>query len=164
MVTFDTGTKFPAVRRNPLFAVAMMNIRHRWNGIGVPTQSHPNAASRTLSPWNISISVPSSFIVGIFHLIYDVFKLRCSLFRTFKNAYQIRNSCIYYVTNNKQHASSIRFPGEQLRLRNSHRRVTTNNYGITFLLHATESFSRNYPSSASQIPHFLWNPKFHYIF
>ena len=30
----------------------MMNIRHRWNGIGVPTQSHPNAASLTLSAWN----------------------------------------------------------------------------------------------------------------
>jgi len=53
MVTFDTGTNFPAVRRNPLLAVAMMNIRHRWNGIGVPTQSHPNAASLTLSAWNI---------------------------------------------------------------------------------------------------------------
>jgi hypothetical protein len=33
----------------------MMNIRHRWNGMGVPTQSHPNAASLTLSAWNISL-------------------------------------------------------------------------------------------------------------
>jgi hypothetical protein len=48
MVTFDTGTNFPAVRWNSLLAVAMMNIRLRWNGIGVPTQSHPNAASLTL--------------------------------------------------------------------------------------------------------------------
>ena len=29
MVTFDTGTNFPAVSWNPLLAVAMMNIRHR---------------------------------------------------------------------------------------------------------------------------------------
>ena len=29
----------------------MMNIRHRWNAIGVPTQSHPNAASLTLCAW-----------------------------------------------------------------------------------------------------------------
>jgi len=54
MVTFDTGTNFPAVSWNPLLAVAMMNIRHRWNGIAFPTQSHPNAASLTLSAWNIS--------------------------------------------------------------------------------------------------------------
>ena len=54
MVTFDTGTNFPAVSCNALFAVAMMNNRHRWNGIAVPTQSHPNAASLTLSAWNIS--------------------------------------------------------------------------------------------------------------
>ena len=53
VVTFDTGTNFPAVSWNPLLAIAMMNIRHRWNGIGVPTQSHPNAASLTLSAWNI---------------------------------------------------------------------------------------------------------------
>ena len=48
MVTFDNGTNFPAVSLNSLLAVAMMNIRHCWNGIGVPTQSHPNAASVTL--------------------------------------------------------------------------------------------------------------------
>ena len=53
MVIFDTGTNFPAVSWNSLLAVAMMNIRHRWNGIGVPTQSHPNAASLTLLAWNI---------------------------------------------------------------------------------------------------------------
>jgi len=29
MVTFDTGTNFPAVSWNPLLAVAMMNIRLR---------------------------------------------------------------------------------------------------------------------------------------
>ena len=53
VVTFDTGTNFPAVRWNSLLAVAMMNIRHRWNGIAVPTQSHPNAASLTLCACNI---------------------------------------------------------------------------------------------------------------
>jgi hypothetical protein len=53
MVTFDTGTNFPAVRWNSLLAVAMMNIIHRWKGIAVPTQSHPNAASLTLCAWNI---------------------------------------------------------------------------------------------------------------
>jgi hypothetical protein len=50
-VTFDTGTNFPAVSWKSLLAVAMVNIRHRWNGIGVPTQSHPNAASLTLCAW-----------------------------------------------------------------------------------------------------------------
>ena len=49
MVTFDIGTNFPAVSWNPLLAVAMMNMRLRCNGIGVPTQSQPNAASLTLS-------------------------------------------------------------------------------------------------------------------
>jgi hypothetical protein len=29
VVTFDNGTNFPAVRWNPLLAVAMTNIRHR---------------------------------------------------------------------------------------------------------------------------------------
>jgi hypothetical protein len=29
VVTFDTGTNFPAVNWNSLLAVAMMNIRHR---------------------------------------------------------------------------------------------------------------------------------------
>jgi hypothetical protein len=53
MVTFDTGTNFPAVSWNSLLAVAMMNMRLRWNGIADPTQSHPNAASLTLSAWNI---------------------------------------------------------------------------------------------------------------
>ena len=53
MVTFDTGTNFPAVSWNPLLAVAMVNTSLRCNGIAVPTQSHPNAASLTLSAWNI---------------------------------------------------------------------------------------------------------------
>ena len=53
MVTFDTGTNFPAVSWNSLLAAAMMSIRHRWKDLGVPTQSHPNAASLTLSAWNI---------------------------------------------------------------------------------------------------------------
>jgi len=51
IVTLDTGTNFPAVSVNSLLAVAMMNTRHRWNGTGVPTQSHPQAASFTLSAW-----------------------------------------------------------------------------------------------------------------
>jgi len=144
MVTFDTGTNFPAVSWNSLLAVAMMNIRHRWNGIAVPTQSHPNAASLTLSAWNISISVPCFATCGIFHLIYDVFKV-CSLYGTFMKAYQIRNTCIYYITNNIQHTSFNRFPGKQLQLRKSLRRATTNNYGITVLFHGTGSFSGNHP-------------------
>jgi hypothetical protein len=53
MVLFDTGTNFPAVSVNSLLAVAMMKARQRWNGTGVPTQSHPQAASLTLSAWNI---------------------------------------------------------------------------------------------------------------
>jgi hypothetical protein len=53
MVLFDTGTNFPAVSVNPLLAVAMMKARQRWNGTGVPTQSHPQAASLTLSAWRI---------------------------------------------------------------------------------------------------------------
>jgi hypothetical protein len=56
-VTLDTATNFPAVSWNSLLAVAMINIRHRWNGIGVPTQSHPNAASLKLSAWNTSQSM-----------------------------------------------------------------------------------------------------------
>jgi hypothetical protein len=47
IVTLETGTNFPAVSANSLLAVAMMNSRHRWNGTGVPTQSHPQAASFT---------------------------------------------------------------------------------------------------------------------
>jgi hypothetical protein len=48
-VELDTGTNFPAVSVNSLLAVAMMKARQRWNGTGVPTQSHPQAASLTLS-------------------------------------------------------------------------------------------------------------------
>jgi hypothetical protein len=49
------------------------------------------------------------------------------------NAYKIRNVRIHSITNNKQHAISNRFPGEQLRLRTSHRQATRNNYGITYV-------------------------------
>jgi hypothetical protein len=49
MVLLHTGTNFPAVSVNSLLAVAMMKRRQRWNGTGVPTQSHPQAASLTLS-------------------------------------------------------------------------------------------------------------------
>jgi hypothetical protein len=74
MVTFDTGTNFPAVSSNSLFAVAMMNIRHRWNGIGVPTQSHPNAASLTLCAWKclqlmMYLSVCHATLGSVYHLI-----------------------------------------------------------------------------------------------
>ena len=114
-----------------------------------------------------------SLLVGIFHLIYNVFNVCCSLYRIFMNAYQIRNIHIYSITNNMQHVISNRFAGEQLRLRTSYLQATTNNYGITYLLtylftyllHGTESFSRNYPFSASQeIPHILWNHTLHYVF
>jgi hypothetical protein len=50
-VTFDTGTKFPAVSWNSLLAAAIMNVRLCWNWIEVPTQSHPNATSPTLCAW-----------------------------------------------------------------------------------------------------------------
>jgi hypothetical protein len=49
IVLLHTGTNFPAVSVNSLLAAAMMNTRQRWNGTGVPTQSHPQAASLTLS-------------------------------------------------------------------------------------------------------------------
>jgi hypothetical protein len=61
IVTFDTGTNFPAVSVNSLLAAAMMNTRHRWNGTGVPTQSHPQAASLTPSAWNEKKCVSTSF-------------------------------------------------------------------------------------------------------
>jgi hypothetical protein len=38
---------------NSLLAVTMMKARQRWNGTGVPTQSHPQAASLTLSACRI---------------------------------------------------------------------------------------------------------------
>ena len=52
MVLLHTGTNFPAVSVNSLLAVAMMKTRQRWNETGVPTQSHPQTASLTLSAWN----------------------------------------------------------------------------------------------------------------
>jgi hypothetical protein len=39
------------VSLNSLLAEAMMNTRQRWNETGVPTQSQPQTASRTLSAW-----------------------------------------------------------------------------------------------------------------
>jgi aryl carrier-like protein len=52
MVLLHTGTNFPAVNVKSLLAVAMMKTRQRWNETGVPIQSHPQAASLTLSAWN----------------------------------------------------------------------------------------------------------------
>jgi hypothetical protein len=52
MVLLETGTNFAAVSVNCLLAVAMMKSRQRWNETGVPIQSHPQAASLTLSAWN----------------------------------------------------------------------------------------------------------------
>ena len=163
MVTFDTGTNFPAVRWNSLLAAAMMNIRLRWNGVGVLTQSHPNAASLTLSAWNISISVQCFATCGNFSSDLWCFQSKFALYRILMKAYQIRNTCIYYITNNMQRATSNRFPGKQLRLSTSLRRANTNNYGITVLLHGTGSFSRNHPFSTRQVSPILWNPKFLYI-
>jgi hypothetical protein len=54
MVLLHTGTNFPAVSVNSLFTAAMMKTRQRWNGTGVPTQSHPHAASLIISAWNNS--------------------------------------------------------------------------------------------------------------
>jgi len=48
-VVLDTGTNFPAVRVNPLLAVAMMKTRERWTERGISTQSQFHAASLTLS-------------------------------------------------------------------------------------------------------------------
>ena len=73
VVTFVTGTNFPAVRWNPLLAVAITNIKHRWNGIGVPIQSHPNATSLILSAWNISQ------LMYLVHLIYAAVRLMYKL-------------------------------------------------------------------------------------
>jgi hypothetical protein len=53
MVLMVTGTNFPAVRVNSLLADDIINLMHFWKGMGVPTHSHPQAASRTLSAWNI---------------------------------------------------------------------------------------------------------------
>jgi hypothetical protein len=50
----DTGTNFPAVNLNSLLAMAIIKRRQRWNGTGVPPQSHPQAACLTLSACNIS--------------------------------------------------------------------------------------------------------------
>lgn len=52
IVLLETGTNFAAVKVNSLLDEAMMNTRQRWNETGVPTQSQPQAASRTLSAWN----------------------------------------------------------------------------------------------------------------
>jgi hypothetical protein len=111
MVTFDTGTNFPAVSWNPLLAVAMMNIRHRWNGIGVPTQSHPNAASLTLSAWNISLSV--LYIATCRNCSPDLwsFKGCYSLNRISLSTYQFTNLYNYSITNHKPQATSKCFPG-----------------------------------------------------
>jgi len=46
--------KLSAFSWNALLAVEMMNISHRWKGIGVPTQSQPNAASLTHYAWKFS--------------------------------------------------------------------------------------------------------------
>jgi len=55
MVLLHTGTNFPAVSVTSLLAVTIMKTRQRWNWTGVPTQSHPQAASLTLSAWNNAI-------------------------------------------------------------------------------------------------------------
>jgi len=68
MVTFDTGTNLPAVSWNSLLAVAMMNIRHRWNEIGVPTQSQPNAASLTLSACNITEGMLEELLAVLYYM------------------------------------------------------------------------------------------------
>jgi len=55
MVLLHTGTNFPAVSVKSVLAVAMMKTRERWNETGVPVQSHPQAASLTLSAWKKTI-------------------------------------------------------------------------------------------------------------
>jgi hypothetical protein len=54
MVVLVTGTIFPAVSTNSLFAILITKLRQRMNGNGVPTQSQPQAASLTLSAYNVA--------------------------------------------------------------------------------------------------------------
>jgi hypothetical protein len=61
MVALDTGTNFPAVSTNFLFAILMAKLQERMNGRGVPTQSQPQAASLTLSACNVAIRVQQRF-------------------------------------------------------------------------------------------------------
>jgi hypothetical protein len=61
MVALDTGTNFPAVSTNSLFAILMTKLRQRRNFKGVPTQSQPQAASLTLSACNVAIQVHREF-------------------------------------------------------------------------------------------------------
>lgn len=56
MVLTVTGTNFPAVSVNPVLAADIINLMHFWKCTGVPTQSHPQAASLTLSTYNIMTS------------------------------------------------------------------------------------------------------------
>lgn len=62
MVDLVTGTNFPAVRVNSLLAAAMMKTRHLGKETGVPTQSHPYAASLTLSACNNSFFVMCALV------------------------------------------------------------------------------------------------------
>jgi hypothetical protein len=57
MVALETGTNFPAVNMNSLFAILMMKLRQCMKGKGVPTHSQPHAASLTLSTCNVAIQV-----------------------------------------------------------------------------------------------------------
>jgi hypothetical protein len=158
MVTFDTGTNFPAVRWNPLLAVAMTNIRHRWNGTGVPTQSHLNAASLTLSAWNISLLSRASLFVG---LIGDDFKVCYFLCRSsllvkhhkfiFVFSYQ-SNVTSYFLTYSCRRVSTQIEPS-------AHRYTHLSTYSM-------EQFASWKPNgfSASQgISRILWEPKVQYL-
>jgi hypothetical protein len=57
MVALVTGTNFPAVSTNSLFAILMTKLRERTNVKGAPTQSQPQAASLTLSACKVAIYV-----------------------------------------------------------------------------------------------------------
>jgi hypothetical protein len=72
MVALDTGTHFPAVSTNSLFAILMTKLRQRMNGSGVPTQSQPQAASLTLSACNVAIRVQQRFKKLVFRIFQHV--------------------------------------------------------------------------------------------
>jgi hypothetical protein len=99
IVTLLTGTNFPAVSLNCLLAVAMMKSRQRWNGTGVPIQSHPQAASLTLCAWNSYRVIPGHHLS--IKLPHDVrhLSLTCSVSSVPRlqnaNTHPIINPCTY---------------------------------------------------------------------
>jgi hypothetical protein len=82
MVLLHTGTNFPAVSVNSLLAAAMMKVRERWNGTGVPTQSEHHAASLIACAWNTQIihMANMNFVIYVFSAVVFYTKIHCELF------------------------------------------------------------------------------------